>query len=205
MLVQFIQKACMAAVCCATLVSSAQSVYTVQTGNIQAKVSPTLWGLFFEDINRGADGGVYAEMVENRSFDFPKPMRAWSTWSSNRLRDGIFIVTNEMAKIPADPKYMTVTTRATDTVGLINGRNQPIGHTHKAIPGSYVEFAERRVLPKYRDLPAHALTDAHRREGFEAGNADKIFESTYLAQTNKSSRTDHRIQQLFSLTQLNIS
>lgn len=48
------------------------------------------------------------------------------------------------------------------------------GETH-AIPGSYVEFAERKPLPGLEG----------RREGFEAGNADKIFESTYLEQTGR--------------------
>lgn len=51
------------------------------------------------------------------------------------------------------------------------------------IAGSYVEFAERLILPAYRDLPLSAITRAHRREGFETGNADKIFESTYTKQT----------------------
>lgn len=59
------------------------------------------------------------------------------------------------------------------------------GGDHKTIPGSYVEFAERRVLEQYRHLPATQITAAHRREGFEAGNADKIFESTYLEQAGK--------------------
>ncbi|MGN7824487.1 DUF1338 domain-containing protein [Chitinophaga sp. 22536] len=60
------------------------------------------------------------------------------------------------------------------------------GETMK-IAGSYVEFAERKVLPEFADLPAGAVRREHRREGFEAGNADKIFESTYSTQTKKSS------------------
>jgi len=56
------------------------------------------------------------------------------------------------------------------------------GETH-GISGSYVEFAERRVLPQYRDLPRGRIGREHRRDGFEAGNADKIFESTYSSQT----------------------
>ncbi len=60
------------------------------------------------------------------------------------------------------------------------------GESH-AISGSYVEFAERRVLPQYQDLPREQLGRQHRRDGFEAGNADKIFESTY------SSQTQHRV------------
>ncbi len=47
------------------------------------------------------------------------------------------------------------------------------------ISGSYVEFAERRVLPQYASLPADQVQREHRRDGFEVGNADKIFESTY--------------------------
>lgn len=57
--------------------------------------------------------------------------------------------------------------------------------TQMDIPGSYVEFAERLPLPEFSDLPNDQLTRAHRREGFEAGNADKIFESTFRAQTDK--------------------
>ena len=42
-------------------------------------VAPTLYGLFFEDINRAGDGGLYAEMVQNRSFeDHPTFPVAWT-------------------------------------------------------------------------------------------------------------------------------
>jgi len=56
------------------------------------------------------------------------------------------------------------------------------------ISGSYVEFAERRPLDQYADMPKAQLTRAMRREGFEAGNADKIFESTYSSQTARRDR-----------------
>ena len=55
------------------------------------------------------------------------------------------------------------------------------------IAGSYVEFAERLPLPQYTKLPKEKLTNSHRREGFETGNADKIFESTFREQINKHS------------------
>lgn len=55
----------------------------------------------------------------------------------------------------------------------------------KSIAGSYVEFAERRVLEGYESLDADEVGRAHRRDGFEASNADKIFESTYTTQINK--------------------
>ncbi|RFS19545.1 DUF1338 domain-containing protein [Chitinophaga silvatica] len=55
------------------------------------------------------------------------------------------------------------------------------------IAGSYVEFAERKVLPAFQHLQSDEIKREHRREGFETGNADKIFESTYSTQTKKSS------------------
>lgn len=42
-----------------------------------AKIQPTMYGIFFEDINFSADGGLYAELVKNRSFAFDKPMMGW--------------------------------------------------------------------------------------------------------------------------------
>jgi hypothetical protein len=55
----------------------------------------------------------------------------------------------------------------------------------KKISGSYVEFAERSILPEFKDLDPSALLRKHRREGFEASNADKIFESTFTSQLKK--------------------
>ncbi|XP_073135227.1 2-oxoadipate dioxygenase/decarboxylase, chloroplastic/amyloplastic-like [Henckelia pumila] len=50
--------------------------------------------------------------------------------------------------------------------------------TTKSVPCSYIEFAERLVLPQFKDLPENKVEEFHRRDGFEVGNADKIFEST---------------------------
>jgi hypothetical protein len=60
--------------------------------------------------------------------------------------------------------------------------------THR-ISGSYVEFAERRVLPEFAALPADEIKREHRRDGFEAGNADKIFESTFSTQTQRENQS----------------
>lgn len=49
-----------------------------------APVQSTMWGIFFEDINFAADGGIYAEMVKNRSFEFNEPLMGWSQPKSNR-------------------------------------------------------------------------------------------------------------------------
>lgn len=54
------------------------------------------------------------------------------------------------------------------------------------IAGSYVEFAERKVLPEFSHLPEKERKREHLREGFEANNADKIFESTFISQINRT-------------------
>lgn len=43
-----------------------------------AKMQPTMYGIFFEDINFAADGGLYGELVKNRSFEFAQPMMGWT-------------------------------------------------------------------------------------------------------------------------------
>lgn len=55
----------------------------------------------------------------------------------------------------------------------------------RTIAGSYVEFAERSVLPEFSDIQPIKIKRKHRREGFEASNADKIFESTFTSQLKK--------------------
>jgi hypothetical protein len=54
------------------------------------------------------------------------------------------------------------------------------------IAGSYVEFAERLPLPEFAHLPFDQLKRHMRRDGFESGNADKIFESTFTTQTQRT-------------------
>ena len=69
-----------------------------QTHNIQVdfkkngvEIQKTMYGIFFEDINYGADGGLYAELVKNRSFDFPQPFLGWSTFGKVEIKnDGPF-------------------------------------------------------------------------------------------------------------------
>jgi alpha-N-arabinofuranosidase len=50
---------------------------TVQVDKPGPEISPSMYGIFFEDINFGADGGLYPERVKNRSFEFPEPLMAW--------------------------------------------------------------------------------------------------------------------------------
>ncbi len=70
---------------------AANNVFTVQTDKPGATIQPTMYGLFFEDINYAADGGLYAEMIKNRSFEFPQNLAAWVTYGDVKLQnDGPF-------------------------------------------------------------------------------------------------------------------
>ncbi|OFI37326.1 alpha-N-arabinofuranosidase [Arthrobacter sp. SW1] len=63
-------------------------------------IDPAMYGIFYEDINQGADGGIYAELVQNRSFEFNSadnraftPMTGWETL--RRGSDGAVGVVND--------------------------------------------------------------------------------------------------------------
>lgn len=57
-----------------------------------APIQPTMYGIFFEDINFAADGGLYAELLKNRSFEFPQDrLQGWKAFGKvDVLNDGPF-------------------------------------------------------------------------------------------------------------------
>ncbi|MFD2526765.1 alpha-L-arabinofuranosidase C-terminal domain-containing protein [Flavihumibacter stibioxidans] len=72
-----------------------------------APVQSTMWGVFFEDINLGADGGMYAELVKNRSFEFYKPLMGWTPQGS-QVKEGSFLVLNRGFAQEANPRFLRV-------------------------------------------------------------------------------------------------
>ncbi len=64
-----------------------------------AEIQSTMYGLFFEDINFGADGGLYAELVKNRSFEFPQSLMGWNTFGKVEVR-------NDGAPFERNPHYV---------------------------------------------------------------------------------------------------
>jgi len=62
-------------------------VFDVNTKKLGAPVQPTMYGIFFEDINYAADGGLYAEMVKNRSFEFPQHLMGWRAFGKFEVED----------------------------------------------------------------------------------------------------------------------
>ena len=59
----------------------------IKTNKPGAPIQPTMYGIFFEDINFGADGGLYAELVKNRSFEFPQTFMGWNVFGNVQVKD----------------------------------------------------------------------------------------------------------------------
>jgi alpha-L-arabinofuranosidase len=69
-----------------------------------------MYGVFFEDINFGADGGLYAELVKNRSFEFPDALMGWSEVKQGMVT-GSFEVRDQDPFSAANPHYVRITAR----------------------------------------------------------------------------------------------
>ena len=69
------------------IMSMAQSVMDVNTKKLGAPIQKTMYGIFFEDINYAADGGLYGELVKNRSFEFPQSLMGWQAFGRVDVKD----------------------------------------------------------------------------------------------------------------------
>jgi len=77
-----------AACLCAALSLAGQTVrMDINLKKPGAPIQPTMYGIFFEDINYAADGGLYADMVKNRSFDFPYALTGWTAYGKVKVMD----------------------------------------------------------------------------------------------------------------------
>ena len=105
---------------------AARAVVTVQAGDAGKKISPDLFGIFFEDLNYAADGGLYAELVQNRSFEYaPGDRKDWNSLTCWELveRDGGQGTVTVEASQPVhanNPHYAVVNVTASGGVGLRN-------------------------------------------------------------------------------------
>jgi alpha-L-arabinofuranosidase len=69
------------------LSSWAQLTMDVNTKKMGAPIQSTMYGIFFEDINYAADGGLYGELVKNRSFEFPQHLMGWQAFGCVDVKD----------------------------------------------------------------------------------------------------------------------
>ena len=80
---------------CLSVIATALAVTAYAQSNVMhlrvdrpgAEIQPTMYGIFIEDINFAADGGLYAELVKNRSFEFPDHLQGWKAAGRFELMD----------------------------------------------------------------------------------------------------------------------
>lgn len=111
-------------ICSASMFLSAYAqtpkIYTIQADKIKTPIQKTMYGIFFEDINLAADGGVYAELVKNRSFEFNMPLMGWQQHKKDG-GDGRVEVINRATERPENPHFIKAyVTSATGAFGLDN-------------------------------------------------------------------------------------
>jgi alpha-N-arabinofuranosidase len=108
--------------------ANAQTNITVQVDHPAAAIPPTLFGLFFEDINFGADGGLYPERVKNRSFEFPDPLMGWTQTDARESRGAIYILDRGSVKSVPNSHFLRIKTENNSKgFGLANEGFRGIG------------------------------------------------------------------------------
>lgn len=76
---------------------------TVEVNKPGHKISPTLFGIFFEDINLSADGGLYPELVRNRSFEDTDTLQNWKFVSDDGKSSATIINADVQSRPPVPP------------------------------------------------------------------------------------------------------
>ena len=163
---------------------SADVSIDVHADKPKAELSPVLYGLFFEDINYSADGGLYAELVQNRSFDY-FPVEGWGE-NSKRLhpltawekieRDGGVVKLDVSDKDPLNEnnrKYLAITIVKEGQTGVRNtGFNGIVLRN-----GAKYDFSVFARRTKDADKPLEiALEDEHGKM-LAAGNIPALSDS----------------------------
>ena len=145
----------LSALLASALTANAQVKINVDVANPGVKVSPNLYGIFFEDINHAADGGLYAELISNRSFEDSD--NATPTWRT-KAADGATISTQLVSKAllnnaQGKALQINVAARQNATASLVNegfwGINAVQGRTYKLslwAKGSYKGGVKARLV-----------------------------------------------------------
>jgi alpha-L-arabinofuranosidase len=128
------------------LTAATVSVNVNQPG---AAINPAMWGVFFEDINFGADGGLYAELVKNRGFEFPEPLMGWTKIVPSKAH-GEITVRDDMPFNAKNPHYARIDSAGTAQMGLSNEGFRGIGVKQGATYDLAVRIRGVSGTPKLR-------------------------------------------------------
>ena len=104
-----------------------EHIFDINTNKPGAEIPSTMYGIFFEDINYGADGGLYGELIKNRSFEFPQNLMGWMSFGDVSLKDD--------GPFPRCPHYvrLAVCKEPSKWTGLQNEGYFGIGYLKNAV------------------------------------------------------------------------
>src|ERR1017187_3483131 len=123
------------AACCALAPAVfAQATITIDVDKPGHAVSPMLWGIFFEEINLAGDGGLYAEMVRNRSFEESGNTNNWQFIASGTASGSLSADSSLPLNASNQAAAKLIFSSGSGTVGLANngwwGMNFQAGQTY---------------------------------------------------------------------------
>lgn len=161
------------ALICAAVLSPPRAQYaqtqsdavTVQIDRPGAAISPSLFGLFFEDINFGADGGLYPERVKNRSFEFPDPMMGWKRLARGETKGTLQIYDAGSGSGRPNAHHLQITADSSGGFGV----------TNEGFRGMGVEQGKEYLFSvsarKVGDTPAALRVEVEDADGKKLGEA----------------------------------
>jgi len=159
----------------AVVTAARATTLEIQADQPGAKINPAMWGIFFEDINFGADGGLYAELVKNRGFEFPDAMMGWFKLSPSKAR-GELSIREAHPFNAANPHYLHIESEGTDLFGVANEGFRGMGVKQ----GDAYNFSAQ--IRRTNDNTPHLFAQSFRTN--RAGCQQKFFD----AMVHKSSR-----------------
>ena len=110
--------------------SFAQNSVEIDISKTTSDISSTMYGVFFEDINFSADGGLYAELIKNRSFEFTLPKMGWFEPNSDRHsynEDSGISTVMRYKGYNSNKRYLNVKVNNSENYELINEGFRGIG------------------------------------------------------------------------------
>ncbi len=147
---------------------SAPATISIDASKPGARVSPTLYGAFFEEINRAGDGGIYAEMVQNRSFEDAPAPQAWQ-WLQTQDAKATWRLDRTAPLHPKNPTSLRLDIFQPGRVGIINQ-----GFKGSTLPGKdNSEAAQAKWLPRFAEDAAKS------RDGLAVQGGKTLLFSVY--------------------------
>ncbi len=160
-------------------------VFTIDANKPGAPIQSTMYGVFFEDINFGADGGLYGELIKNRSFEFAQPLVGWVPFGKVTVADSKpafsrnphYVQISYTGQLTGSglenegfrgiglnkgEKYLyTIYTRTAESkamklrLELVNSNNEIIGSTETEVKSTDWQKLTGSIEPKSSDMKAH--------------------------------------------------